>query len=208
MDELIPIIDDDMLEFLAPEERPNTDHCKSYAKYQRECLVEDTIATGNISAAGKAQTGNRMAIYKATAQERLQLRRAQHVEKLRINAENVLREYARIAFFDVKNLFDDEGNPLPLTELDDNTSAAIAGVDVQKLGKDEGFAQIVKYKLADKLRALDALAKRLNLFDETQKHVIEGNINIGKMSKTEKARRVAFLLAEAIKERQKQENSA
>lgn len=208
MDELIPIIDESMLEFLAPEDRPNTEHCRTRKGYEQECAVQDAIARDNISAAGKSQTGNRMAMYKATAQEKLQLRRAQHVEKLRINAENVLREYARIAFFDVKNLFDDDGNPLPLTELDDNTSAAIAGVDVQKLGKDEGFAQIVKYKLADKLRALDALAKRLNLFDETQKHVIEGNINIGKMSKTEKARRVAFLLAEAIKERQKQDNSA
>ncbi|WP_310731021.1 terminase small subunit, partial [Burkholderia multivorans] len=47
-----------------------------------------------------------------------------------ITQDRVLRELARIAFFDPRKLFDADGRPLPISELDDDTAAAIAGLDV------------------------------------------------------------------------------
>ncbi|WP_310715492.1 terminase small subunit, partial [Burkholderia multivorans] len=47
-----------------------------------------------------------------------------------ITQDRVLRELARIAFFDPRKLFDSDGRPLPISELDDDTAAAIAGLDV------------------------------------------------------------------------------
>lgn len=84
-----------------------------------------------------------------------------------ITAEMVLRERKRIAFFDPRKLLDGEGNPMPLQDLDDDTAAAIAGLDVvQMMGGAEtpGVISLVKkYKLAAKDTSLAALEKYLGL---------------------------------------------
>jgi phage terminase small subunit len=79
-------------------------------------------------------------------------------EKCAITQERVLREIARLAFFDVRKLFDAEGRPKPVHELDDDTAAAISQLDIDELGR-------VKYRLADKGVNLERLAKHLGLFE-------------------------------------------
>ncbi len=87
--------------------------------------------------------------------------------RLEISAERVLKERARLAFFDVRKLLDAAGNPLPLQQLDDDTAAAIAGIDVQETGGgDEVVSLIKKYKLADKNASLTALEKHLGLYKD------------------------------------------
>ena len=88
-----------------------------------------------------------------------------------ITQDRVLQEYARIAFFDPRKLFDDEGVPLEIIKLDDDTAAAIAGLEVNDLY--EGFGEkrrpigeIKKYKIADKKGALDSLARHLGMFND------------------------------------------
>jgi len=89
------------------------------------------------------------------------------VNRLEISAERVLKERARLAFFDVRKLLDAAGNPLPLQKLDDDTAAAIAGIDVQETGGgDEVVSLIKKYKLADKNASLTALEKHLGLYKD------------------------------------------
>jgi phage terminase small subunit len=88
-----------------------------------------------------------------------------------ITIERTLREIARLAFFDPRKLFDAKGEPLPLTELDDDTAAAIAGLDVleeyEGAGKDRVFVGYVKkWKLADKNSGLDKLMKHLGGYRE------------------------------------------
>lgn len=87
--------------------------------------------------------------------------------KLGITHERVLREYARLAFFDPRKLFDEDGNPKHITDLDDDTAAALIGLDVAKeVDEDtEAITHTKKYKLANKLGALDSLGKHLGLFD-------------------------------------------
>ena len=46
--------------------------------------------------------------------------------RMELSAERVMLETARLAFFDPRSLFDANGAPLPITELDDHTAAAIA----------------------------------------------------------------------------------
>lgn len=90
--------------------------------------------------------------------------------KLELTAERTLREIARLAYFDPRKLLDAKGNPLPLNELDDDTAAAIAGLEVQSIELGSGDnalpAVVKKYKLADKKGALDMAAKHLGLFKE------------------------------------------
>lgn len=79
--------------------------------------------------------------------------------RLVINAESWAEQVARMAFYDARALVDPEtGEMLKLHQLDDNIAAAIEGVEMGKDG--------VKYRLAKKSLALDAIAKRLALYQE------------------------------------------
>lgn len=96
---------------------------------------------------------------------------AKREERTEITQDKVLNELAKIGFFDIRKLLDSEGNPIPLHELDDKTSAAIAGLDIleeyEGTGKDRVFVGYVKkYKIADKRAALVDIGKHLGMFIE------------------------------------------
>jgi len=89
------------------------------------------------------------------------------MNNLDITAERVLKERARLAFFDVRKLLDSTGRPLAIHELDDDTAAAIAGLDVANIGNSEvGEGEVLKIKLADKNASLTALEKHLGLYKD------------------------------------------
>ncbi|GHC72712.1 hypothetical protein GCM10007320_08770 [Pseudorhodoferax aquiterrae] len=96
-------------------------------------------------------------------------RKHERAERVGVDAHRVLKEVARLALFDPRKLFDADGVPLPIHQLDDDTAAALAGLDVQevRLGTGEGAERAVvkKYKLADKGANLDRLMKHLGLFE-------------------------------------------
>ena len=82
-----------------------------------------------------------------------------------ITADRVLREYARIAFADIRKFTtrqQGETGLKQLAELSDDDAAAV----VELTGTPEGKG--VKVKLHDKKRALDAIARHLGLFTKGQ----------------------------------------
>lgn len=84
-----------------------------------------------------------------------------------ITQERVLLEYARLAFMDPRKLFYGTGAPKPIHDLDDDTAAAIVGLDVVQVGNAEiGVGDVLKYKLADKKGALDSVARHLGMFND------------------------------------------
>jgi phage terminase small subunit len=92
-------------------------------------------------------------------------------QRVEITQDRVLLEYARLAFFDPRKLFCEDGKPKDISELDDDTAAALAGLDMQEVyegaGQDREFVGYVKkYKLANKLGALDSLGKHLGMFSD------------------------------------------
>ena len=92
-------------------------------------------------------------------------------EKAGLTIERTLREVARLAYFDPRKLLNDDGSPKPITELDDDTAACLAGLDIQEQfegsGADRVFVGYVKkYKIADKNSALDKAMKHLGLFEK------------------------------------------
>ena len=92
-------------------------------------------------------------------------------EKVGLSIERTLREVARLAYFDPRKLLNDDGSPKPITELDDDTAACLAGLDIQEVyegsGADRVFVGYVKkYKIADKNSALDKAMKHLGLFEK------------------------------------------
>ncbi len=87
--------------------------------------------------------------------------------KLEITAERVLQEIARLAFFDPSKLYDEQGRPRPVHELDEDTRRAIAGVEIEEVGGgDSPLVRTRKVKLADKGANLERLGKHLKLFTD------------------------------------------
>lgn len=102
-----------------------------------------------------------------TAIQKAIKKRARRVE---ITQDRVLQEYARLAFYDPRKLFDEDGKPKDISSLDDDTAAALAGLDVMEeyegTGENRQFIGYTKkYKLANKLGALDSVAKHLGMFE-------------------------------------------
>lgn len=91
---------------------------------------------------------------------------AKVAEEAGISLDKTLREIARVAYFDPRRLFGTDGRPLEITDLDDDTAAVVAGLDVLEewagTGDDRRLVGLVKkWKLADKLGALEKLMKHL-----------------------------------------------
>lgn len=102
-------------------------------------------------------------------------------KRTEITQDRVLKEYAKIAFFNPKDLFDKEGKPKDITELDNDTAAVIAGLKVNDVyegfGEDRTFIGYLKeYKIADKKGALDSLARHLGMFND--KLEVNGQVDI------------------------------
>jgi len=87
--------------------------------------------------------------------------RAALADKLAISTERIVAEYARIAFADMRRLFDANGNLLHPRFMDDDTASAIAEVEISKRS---GGETLHKIKRVDKKGALDSLARALGLF--------------------------------------------
>ena len=86
--------------------------------------------------------------------------------------ERVFKEAARIALFDPRKMFDDDGKPLHISQLDDDTAAAIAGLEIVTKGNREmGFGEVLKVKIADKNAAIEKLFKFHGMYtkDNAQK---------------------------------------
>jgi phage terminase small subunit len=95
------------------------------------------------------------------------LARSERERRTEITSDRVLRELARVAFFDPRKLFGADGQPLPIAELDDDAAAVVAGLEVSVTHNDDGsVTRVAKIKLADKLSALEKLGRHLGLFDK------------------------------------------
>lgn len=94
------------------------------------------------------------------------------MDRLDVTKERVLREAARMAFFDIGQLYDEQGNMRALHTLDADTRRAIASVQTVVLGEDEGTGKplmLKSVKLADKNKAIDTLMKHLGLYAKDNK---------------------------------------
>lgn len=139
------------------------------AGYKGKGRVAETNADRMLKSAAIAAS---IAAFEAPALAKLKRRAG-------ITLERTLTEIAKGAFYDVRNLFNADGSPKDINELDDETAAAIEGVEVlehfQGTGEDRVFVgHIKKYKLAKRSTSLDMLMKHLNGYAADNKGKGEG----------------------------------
>jgi phage terminase small subunit len=156
-------------------------------KRERFCLeylkdlnaTQAAIRAGYTKANAKQVGSELLSFLDVTA--RVEELKAAQFKRLQMSADEVLVELARIGRSDPRKLFDADGNLRPIHTLDDETAAALAGVDVvevrSKIKKvkdpDEGDDCLTntveatkKIKLWDKPRALDILARHHGLLEK------------------------------------------
>ena len=127
--------------------------------------------------------------------------KAERVEALSLSADRVLQEYARIAFADIAEYLSFGPDGLVIKEtaaLAPGATAAIAEVTESKTSR----GGTVRFKLYDKLAALNALARYLGL--GSQEKLLASDVVEASAVETdvfEIARRIAFALRQAEPER-------
>jgi len=95
-------------------------------------------------------------------------------KRTEITADRVLIELGRVAFFDPRKLLNADGSPKPINELDDDTAAALAGLDIAEewegAGKDRKFVGYTrKVRIVDKNGALGLAMRHLGMLrDRTE----------------------------------------
>lgn len=100
---------------------------------------------------------------------------SQAMERAGITTTRAWIEVARVAFFDHRKLLDEEGNPLPLHKVDDDTIAAIAGIDMEELFEGRGESRehvgtLKKYRAWSKTDALKMILQAKRELVERHEH--------------------------------------
>jgi Terminase small subunit len=83
----------------------------------------------------------------------------QRAEAAELDTVRTLRELARIAYADIGKLFDADGVLIPIAELDEDTRAIIASIELGSDGKPK------KIKLWSKIEALDKAMRHAGLYE-------------------------------------------
>lgn len=140
------------------------------AEYLIDLNATQAAVRAGYSAKSADKQGYKMLCHPAIAAA-LSAKQGQRLKRLEITADRVLEEIAKVAFLDPRKLFTSDGSLVPIHELDDDTAANIAGLEVNELFEGEGdqkhaFGLLKKIKLSDKLRGLEMLGKHLKLFTE------------------------------------------
>ena len=136
------------------------DASRSYRMaYETEKMKPETI---NRKAYDLAHNGKITAMVKQLRAEELNRINFQYS----IEKEKVIREYLRLAFIDIRKLFDENGQLKEVHELDSDTAAAIASIEVTSSLDGEIPTFTYKIKLLDKRQPLQDLAKMLGLFEK------------------------------------------
>lgn len=144
---------------------------------KREKFCQEYIKDGNASrsamAAGFAAksagvTGSRLLKHVHVVRRLTELQ-SEIATRNAITVDRVLKELGRIAFFDVRKLYDAEGKLKNIVDLDDDTAAVIASIEVDEISIGKGPDATVightrKFKAWDKNSALSNAMRTLGLF--------------------------------------------
>ena len=152
------------------------------ARFADEYLI-DLNATAAYKRAGYVAKGNAAEVNatrllrNAQVQEYLSSRMKAREQRIGITQDRVLQELARIAFFDIRKLYNPDGSLKRPDELDDDAAAVLVGIDVVEMasGGKDGEANHVpmftkKAKVADKNNALTLAMRHLGMLTDKLQH--------------------------------------
>lgn len=158
------------------------------ARFCEEYII-DLNATQAAIRAGMTNAGSLIQL--PQVRKRIQQLMDKRSKRTAITADKVLEELARVAFVDIREYYDDEGNLLPIKELSKDAAAALSGAKSKRAGE---VFETVEIKMNDKLRGLEMLGKHLKLFSDRVEHTGADGGPIEVETDNDLARRIAYLL--------------
>ena len=151
-----------------PVTRVKAGTSKASAEDKRKAFVEAFLTNGEnitksaieagFSAKTAYQAGSRL-LKDVRVSSEINRRRTEVIAAAELNTEQTIREVARLAFSDPRNIVNPDGSIKRLHELDADTAAAVASYEVDKDG-------VIKYKFWDKNSALEKAAKVQGLYEK------------------------------------------
>lgn len=104
-----------------------------------------------------------------------------------VSVNRTLKELGRIAYFDPRKMFDESGNLKKVSDLDDDTAAALASFEVTEefAGKGEERQHIgytKKVKVFDKNAAIEKAMRHLGLFEIDNSQQQARTVNVGALT--------------------------
>ena len=149
-------------------------------RFVTEYLIDLNATQAAIRAGYSAKTANEQGsrlLTNVSVRYALQEAMKARAERTEIKADRVLKELARIAFFDVRRLFNEDGSMKLAHELDDEAAACVAGMETSEINAGENvIGQTKKVKIVDKggaltlaMRHLGMLRDRLEVEDVTDR---------------------------------------
>jgi phage terminase small subunit len=101
---------------------------------------------------------------------------AEHVEAVKLTVARVLEEYAHIGMLDATQAFDADGNMKRIADWPESLRRSIAGIEFEERFEVQDrqrvhVGRLHKIKIANKLGALDSIAKHLGMFVEKHRFV-------------------------------------
>ncbi len=140
------------------------------AAFVGEYLVDLNATQAAIRAGYSKRAARQMAdenMSKPAIAEAIAAAKFERSRRTKISSDRVLQELACIAFFDIAKAFTPDGGLLPLDQMDEDTRRVLAGLEVNELFADgKHIGNLKKVKIADKLVALDKLARHLGLLSD------------------------------------------
>ena len=98
--------------------------------------------------------------------------KSRQLETAELTAARVLEELRRLAMLDMRSFFDEHGNLKPIKDLTAEQGAALASFEVIKKNAEAGdgvIDTVHKFKVWDKTRALEMLAKHFALLTDVKR---------------------------------------
>jgi phage terminase small subunit len=153
-------------------------------RFVEEYLIDLNATQAAIRAGYSQRTARSIGeenLRKPEISEAIQAAKAERSERTHITQDRVLQELARVAFFDIRKLYRDDGSLKQPHELDDDAAAVLQGVDVvemaggMKIDAGDGDMQHVpmytkKTKIPDKVAALGLAMRHLGMLKDKVEH--------------------------------------
>lgn len=149
-------------------------------RFCEEYLIDLNATQAAIRAGYSSKTANEQGsqlLANLSIRARIEESLAKQSKRTGVTADRVVRELARVAFVNAPNVIDLDDATIKDDACDDDT-AAIASIKVKSIPTADGMGVEREIKLADKLKALELLGRRLGLFTDNVKVSGEGVVQI------------------------------
>ena len=153
-------------------------------RFVEEYLIDLNATQAAIRAGYSEKTAKQIGyelLCKPHIQAAIETAMAERSARTRVTQDCVLNGIADLSFYDIAELFAEDGSLKPIHEIPPRMRMAIAGIEVEELweGRGEALARIGnlhKVKLADRKGSLELLGRHLKLFTDRVEHDVGASL--------------------------------